>query len=256
VSPGRQTFASSYKVQLLLRSAGEGPVPESLLFRAEPEGGPTVRAAARLARATVGEATGARGDGTFVGDHPSAVHGDRVFDAMWEVASTEADWGAMGRLAAERLADLEPYCDLAFSAVSAGTEWTLVPGGAEQDATMLLYPMRRLSRLTPQEFHDYWLYEHGRFGIGNPNVAGYRQFHVDRATSSAVNAGLGLGVDDFDGVAESFLPTPEAFAHIKTNERTTRRVLADEARFIDDKRSATMELYRYRVLVPGESDEG
>lgn len=33
-------------------------------------------------------------------------------------------------------------------------------------------------------------------------------------------------------------------------------MLEDESRFIDDKRSATMRLYRYRVLVPGERDEG
>jgi hypothetical protein len=121
---------------------------------------------------------------------------------------------------------------------------------------MLLYPMRRLPHLTTREFHDYWLHVHGRFGIGNPNVAGYRQFHVDHAASAAVNARLGLGTDDFDGVAESFLPTLEAFGDIRTDRGRAHEVLEDEARFIDYKGSATMELYRYRVLVPAGGDGG
>jgi hypothetical protein len=162
----------------------------------------------------------------------------------------------MGQIAQDRLDDLASYIDRSSSAVSAGTEWTLVPGGADQDATMLLYPMRRLPRLTCQEFHDYWLNVHGRFGIGNPNVARYRQFHVDHTTSADINAGLRLGTCDFDGVAESFLPTLEAFGNIKTDKGQAQHVLEDETRFIDYQRSATMELYRYRVLVPAQRDEG
>jgi hypothetical protein len=120
---------------------------------------------------------------------------------------------------------------------------------------MLLYPMRRLPWLTCEEFHDYWLHVHGRFGIGNPNVAGYRQFHVDHIASADSNAGLGLGTCDFDGVAESFLPTLEAFGRIKTDRGQAQEVLEDETRFIDYQGSATMELYRYRVLVPAQRDE-
>jgi hypothetical protein len=248
-----ETFAKSHKVQLLLKAMGGEPIPETLLFSAQPRSGFSVRAAERISRASKANP---EGDGTFVGSHPSAANVDRVFDAMWEVASPTPDWETLGQLARNRLDGLAQYADRSSSAVSAGTEWTLVPGGADQDATMLLYPMRRLPRLTCEEFHDYWLNVHGRFGIGNPNVAGYRQFHVDHATSAAINAGLGLGTSDFDGVAESFLPTLEAFGNIKTDKGQARLVLEDETRFIDYQRSATMELYRYRVLAPAQRDEG
>ena len=122
----------------------------------------------------------------------------------------------------------------------------------------LVYVLERRADVTPKDFHDYWLNVHGRFGIGNPNVAGYRQFHVDHTTSADINAGLRLGTCDFDGVAESFLPTLEAFGNIKTDKGQAQRVLEDETRFIDYQRSATMELYRYRVLVPVpvQRDEG
>jgi hypothetical protein len=253
-----ETFASSYKVQLLLQAKRGATVPEMLLFNDVGDGnGLSVRAGVRIPRAPAGTGTDESNDGTFVGEHPSAANVDRVVDIMWEVASsTTPDWDRLGDLAQARLADLAPYCALPSSAVGAGTEWTLVPGGADQDATMLLYPMRRLPHLTSEEFHDYWLRVHGRFGIGNPNVAGYRQFHVDRAASAAVNAGLGLGTDDYDGVAESFLPTLEAFEDIKTDEGLTRQVLEDETRFIDYAGSATMELYRYRVLAAAKGDLG
>ena len=252
-----ETFGSSYKVQLLLQVKPGGSVPGSLLFTAaDTPSDLSVRAGVRIPRAPAGTAAGEGDDGTFVGGHPSAANLHRVFDVMWEVASTTPDWEKLGALAQARLAGLAPYCALPSSAVGAGTEWTLVPGGADQDATMLLYPMRRLPHLSCDEFHDYWLHVHGRFGIGNPHVAGYRQFHVDHGASADVNAGLGLGTDDFDGVAESFLPTLEAFGDIKTDEGKVRQVLEDETRFIDYAGSATMELYRYRVLAVAHRDEG
>jgi EthD domain len=250
-----EAFATSHKVQLLFKAKGGEPIPETLLFSARPRIGFSVRAGVRISRAPAGGSVVAGdGDGTFVGNHPSAVNVDRVFDAMWEVASPTPDWEMMTQLAQARVGALAAYVDRLSSAVSAGTEWTLVPGGADQDATMLLYPMRRLSRLTAEEFHDYWLHVHSRFGIGNPHVAGYRQFHVDHTASAESNADLGLGTSDFDGVAESFLPTLEAFGNIKTDRGQAQHVLEDESRFIDYQRSATMELYRYRVLVPGQTD--
>ena len=242
-------FTSSHKVQVLLKAQTDDHAYESLLFGAG-HSGINTRVAVRIPRAPASDPSGLIGDGTFVGEHPSVANDNGIFDGMLEVASAAPDWERMSTIVRQHLIAFGSHCDLDSSAVSAGTEWTLVPGGADQDATMLLYPMRRLPGLSLQQFHDYWLNVHGRFGIGNENVAGYRQFHVDHDVSSQINTELGLGIDDFDGIAESFLPTLEAFQNIKTDEGLTQEVLEDETRFIDYNTSATMELYRYRVLGP------
>lgn len=246
-----QPVATASKVQVLLRPPAGGRIPDDDVWAPVSASGMLVRAGVRIRSAAEAPDDSGAG-GTFVGDHPSAGNFDRRYDVMWEVVGSSPEWAAFADVVATRLNRLAPYCDLATCAVSAGTEYTLVAGGSDQDAVMLAYPMRRQAHLSLEAFHDYWLNVHGRFGVGNPNVAGYHQFHVDHVASAAVNAALGLGVADYDGIPESFLPTLDAFANIKTDEGLTQEVLEDERRFIDYGASATMELYHYRVLTQSE----
>jgi hypothetical protein len=189
------------------------------------------------------------------------------FNAMLDVVSATPDWKSMSSVVRQHLIEIGAGIDRESSVVSAGTEWTLVPGGGELDDMILLYPMRRLPSLTPEQFHDYWLNVHSRFGIENAGLAGYRQFHIDHAISAQVNKELGLGIDDFDGVAEAFMPRIERSPTRDTDSSNTTEngpdvthaVLEDETRFIDlsrsgetptslGARSATTELYEYKLI--------
>ena len=107
----------------------------------------------------------------------------------------------------------------------------------------LVFCLRRLPRLSREEFQRYWLESHGplvRQLAPARGVKRYVQVHtVTSAFSEALSRHRGAP-DDFDGVAELWWESVDAFARAgstKEGREAGRRLLEDEKRFIDLARS-------------------
>jgi len=107
----------------------------------------------------------------------------------------------------------------------------------------LVFCLRRLSRLSREEFQRYWLESHGplvRELAPALGVKRYVQVHtVTSAFSEAMSRHRGAP-DDFDGVAELWWDSVDDFARAGTTREgrdAGRRLLEDEKRFIDLTRS-------------------
>ena len=107
----------------------------------------------------------------------------------------------------------------------------------------LVFCLRRLPRLSREEFQRYWLESHGplvRQLAPALGVKRYVQVHtVTSAFSEALSRHRGAP-DDFDGVAELWWESVDEFARAgatKEGRDAGRRLLEDEKRFIDLARS-------------------
>lgn len=107
----------------------------------------------------------------------------------------------------------------------------------------LVFCLRRLPRLSREEFQRHWLESHGplvRELAPALGVKRYVQVHtVTSAFSEALSRHRGAP-DDFDGVAELWWESVDEFARAgatKEGRDAGRRLLEDEKRFIDLARS-------------------
>jgi hypothetical protein len=151
----------------------------------------------------------------------------------------------------DRLRDrLDGLVDPVRSAALVAADHVLLPWeGTEHSGTaILIYAMRRLPSLTPEQFHEYWLGTHASFGYRALAGHGYRQLHADRNRSSLVAGSVGIELDDFDGAVASTCGTWEAYRDDRaTPEKraASAAALADEVNFIDHARSMSI---RYTVV--------
>ena len=104
--------------------------------------------------------------------------------------------------------------------------------------------MKRKPGVSREEFQRYWREEHASVVRETAPAMGMRRnVHNDTISTpldSAMRAGRGADMDDYDGVAESWFDSYEALlAATSTDEgrRAARRLAEDEARFIDFSRS-------------------
>lgn len=65
-----------------------------------------------------------------------------------------------------------------------------------------LYLMRRKAGTTHEQYIDYYLHRHSRFGFKTPGILGYTQFHVDPAASQDAAGRAGVGIYMVDSVSE------------------------------------------------------
>jgi uncharacterized protein (TIGR02118 family) len=107
----------------------------------------------------------------------------------------------------------------------------------------LAFCLRRLPRLSRQEFQTYWREQHGPLVARHAAALGivrYVQLHtVEDPLNAAFQAGRG-GPEPFDGIAEIWWRDREALvAAVATpaGQRAGEALLADERRFIDHARS-------------------
>jgi uncharacterized protein (TIGR02118 family) len=103
----------------------------------------------------------------------------------------------------------------------------------------LVFCLRRLPHLSREEFQRYWLDSHGPLVRKLAPALGlkrYVQVHTVRsAFSEALRAHRGAP-DDFDGVAELWWESVDAFARAgstREGREAGRQLLEDEKRFID-----------------------
>ena len=118
--------------------------------------------------------------------------------------------------------------------------------------------VRRRSDLTRDQFHDYWLNQHGplfsRFAATYRAVRYVQSHTLATPLNEAVRRARGMGVADdaeFDGVGEIWWRSEQDFiAAISSPEgqRLRQVFLDDEARFVDAARS-TAFFTREHVLV-------
>src|SRR5437667_5192399 len=104
----------------------------------------------------------------------------------------------------------------------------------------LVYCLRRLPELPREEFQRYWRENHGplvRDRAGALGIRRYVQVHtLDSPLNEAMRASRGSDPDIFDGVAELWWESPEAFsagAGAAEGRQAAREIYEDEKRCID-----------------------
>ena len=104
----------------------------------------------------------------------------------------------------------------------------------------LVYCLRRLPEVSREEFQRYWRETHGplvRRRAGALGIRRYVQLHtLDSPLNEAMRASRGTDPDIYDGVAEVWWDSPEAFgagASTPEGRQAARELFEDEKRFID-----------------------
>ena len=108
----------------------------------------------------------------------------------------------------------------------------------------LMYCVRRLPELSREEFQRYWRETHGPLVRERAQVLGIRRYvqthTLDSPINEAMRASRGSDPNIFDGVAELWWDSAEAFgvgASTPEGRQAARELYEDEKRFIDFARS-------------------
>lgn len=141
---------------------------------------------------------------------------------------------------AETITALGPLIDPARSSLLAFRRHAVLPGGGP---VRLYFGLRRLARLTLDEFHDYWLNHHAELGRRLIPPHSYHQLHADPEATRHWAAGAGLPASTLDGVVEVHFPDVAALIAQLSRPEVAEEALADERNFIDHARS---EFWAYR----------
>jgi len=114
-----------------------------------------------------------------------------------------------------------------------------------RDHIRLFFGLRRLSRLSPAAFHDYWLNHHADFGRRLIPPYSYHQLHADRMMTKRLATATSLAPSDLDGIVEVDFPDIDAFVDQLSRPDVAEEALADERKFIDHSRSM---MWAYRTI--------
>jgi len=108
----------------------------------------------------------------------------------------------------------------------------------------LVFVIRRRADLPPEEFHRYWLEEHGPLArrlLESLGARGYVQTHtLDTGLNAAFAAGRGTS-EAYDGLAEVSWDSVDALVAAfgsEEGQQANQTLTEDEARFIDFERSS------------------
>ncbi len=107
----------------------------------------------------------------------------------------------------------------------------------------LVFCLRRLERLSRDEFQEYWLKTHGPLVRERAAAIGALRYVQLHTGYDDLNAGLRAGregPEPFDGVAELWFESREALTAAMSTEagrKAALELLEDERRFIDLARS-------------------
>ena len=103
--------------------------------------------------------------------------------------------------------------------------------------------LHRLPGLSPEEFHAYWLNNHGPLVRSLADVLNIRRYVQVHALDRPINEGFRKsrgGPERFDGIAELWYENLESFEApfaTEAGREAGRKLKADEQRFIDLSRS-------------------
>ena len=120
----------------------------------------------------------------------------------------------------------------------------------------LVFVIRRRQDMPPEEFHRYWLEEHGRLARGLVEPRGARRYVQTHTVAPELNTQLAATrgtAEAFDGLAElwwdSIDDLASAFASEKGRE-AGQTLMEDEAKFIDFGRSSLFLTEEHVLLAP------
>ena len=118
----------------------------------------------------------------------------------------------------------------------------------------LVFVIRRRAELSPEEFHRYWLEEHGPLARRLLESLGARRYVQTHTTGGELNAALAAPrgtAEAYDGVAEIWWDSLEhllAAAGSEEGQRANATLTEDEARFIDFERSSIFVTEEHVIL--------
>jgi uncharacterized protein (TIGR02118 family) len=118
----------------------------------------------------------------------------------------------------------------------------------------LVFVIRRREDLPPEEFHRYWLEEHGPLARKLLEDLGARRYVQSHTLTTDLHAALaatrGTG-DAYDGLAEIWWDSLEALVAASVSEdgrRAGETLIEDEARFIDFARSSLFLVEEHQIF--------
>ena len=120
----------------------------------------------------------------------------------------------------------------------------------------LVFCLRRVDGMTPEEFRAYWRDKHGplvRSHAGALRIKRYEQLHPHDGTAAESLASLRGAPEPFDGVAELWFDSVEdieAAGASPEARRAARALLEDERTFIDLARSPIWLFDELEVVTP------
>jgi len=118
----------------------------------------------------------------------------------------------------------------------------------------LVFVIRRRQELSSEEFHRYWLEEHGPLARRLLDSLGARRYVQLHTTGGDLNAALAAPrgtAEAYDGIAEIWWDSLDAFiaaAGSEEGQRANETLTADEARFIDFARSSLFLAEEHALL--------
>jgi len=117
-----------------------------------------------------------------------------------------------------------------------------------------VFVIRRREDLPPEEFHRYWLEEHGPLArrlLESLGARRYVQTHtLETGLSGELAASRGTA-DAYDGMAEVWWDSLDAFVAASTSDegqKANRTLTEDEARFIDFELSSLFLTEEHPIL--------
>jgi uncharacterized protein (TIGR02118 family) len=108
----------------------------------------------------------------------------------------------------------------------------------------LVFVIRRREDLSPEEFHRYWLEEHGPLARRLLESLGARRYVQTHTVDTDLNGALAASrctAEAYDGLAEVWWESLDALVAVFASEegqRANETLTEDEARFIDFERSS------------------
>lgn len=119
----------------------------------------------------------------------------------------------------------------------------------------IVFCLRRLPTLSPDEFYRYWLENHGplvRSQAATLRIRRYTQGHTftDPRTDPAASV-RGCAVEPYDGVAEVYWDSVEDLvegARSPDGQAAGRMLLEDERRFIDLTNSSLFFVHEHEIV--------
>src|SRR6476659_8980366 len=118
----------------------------------------------------------------------------------------------------------------------------------------LVFVIRRRKDMSPEEFHRYWLEEHGPLARGLLEGLGARRYVQTHTLDSDLNHALAESrgtLEAYDGVAEISWDSLDALVAAVGSEewqRANETLAEDAARFIDFEQSSLLVAEEHTVL--------
>jgi uncharacterized protein (TIGR02118 family) len=129
-----------------------------------------------------------------------------------------------------------------------------IPARFTSHVVKLVFVIRRREDLPPEEFHRYWLEEHGPLARELLEGLGARRYVQSHTLTTDLQAALAATrgtADAFDGLAEIWWDSLDAMLAASTSDegrRAGQTLMEDEARFIDFERSSLFLAEEHPIL--------